>query len=102
MRFPKDKRIVLKGAAYVNLKKYVYERDNYLCVFCGTYNSPSPAHVIRKSKIRIDAPYNMVTACLVGPNGLKGCHQMYDDGEIELPEHVKEMLAKEPERIKER
>ena len=91
--------MVLKGKAYVKLKMYVLERDNYRCVFCGNPSSLTPAHVQRRSQGRLDTPRNLITACVVGMDGKEGCHTRFDKYEIELPEETREMLRGEPETV---
>lgn len=89
--FPKRPRLKLSQAAYRKLCEYVYERDGW-CVFCGTHNSATPAHVVRRTQGGDDSPRNIVRACIT-------CHADFDQYKIALPERVRTMLENEPERI---
>lgn len=91
MRFPKSPRLKLSPKKYRELCEYVYERDGF-CVFCGDYNSATPAHIIRRSQGGHDAANNIVRACV-------DCHQKFDKYEIELPGRVREMLGREPSAL---
>lgn len=62
------------------------------CVFCGTHESATPAHIKRRSQGGDDSPRNVVRACVE-------CHRAFDSYEITLPEWVAEMLQKEPLRL---
>lgn len=93
-RFPKNPRNKLSPRKYNQLCQYVWDRDQY-CVFCGRWDNSTPAHVQRRSQGGHDSPQNVVRACV-------DCHAKFDRYEIELPEHIKEMLANEPETLPER
>jgi 5-methylcytosine-specific restriction endonuclease McrA len=85
---PKQPRKKLTREAYVELKKYIFERDQ-VCVFCGTPSMLTPAHKKRRSAGGHDAANNMMCACVE-------CHRSFDNYEQELPEWVVEMLDSEP------
>ena len=87
----KSPRRVLSQRKYVELKKYVFERDQY-CVFCGNPEMSTPAHIIRRSQGGHDSPKNLVRACLK-------CHDDFDAYKIALPEKVREMLNNEPANL---
>jgi len=96
---PKQPRKVLSAEKWRKLKEYIFERDNYCCVWCGNPNNLTAAHIIRRSAGGHDSPNNVVTGCCVSIHGGKGCHQRFDEYEIGLPNHIAEMLAGEPEEI---
>ncbi len=85
---PKQPRKKLSSKAYQALKRYIFERDGGMCVFCGTGYNLTPAHIKRRSQGGHDEASNMVTACA-------GCHVKFDSYLLELPNHVKEMLKGE-------
>ena len=85
------KRLILPSKKYIELKKYIYERDGW-CVFCGRTDMLTPAHIKRRSQGGNDAPNNIVAACI-------DCHTSFDKYEIELPKEVALMLENEPERL---
>ncbi|MHC4397698.1 MAG: HNH endonuclease [Planctomycetota bacterium] len=95
---PKSPRIKLPKAAYRKLCEYLQERDGH-CLICGNPNNLTPAHVIRRSHGGNDSPNNMICACVTRADGAKGCHMRLDQYEIDLPEEIKDMLSKEPERL---
>jgi 5-methylcytosine-specific restriction endonuclease McrA len=88
----KSPRRKLSPAKYRRLCEYVFNRDQF-CVFCGTPEMPTNAHIVRRSAGGHDAPNNIVRACLP-------CHFAFDSYRIELPEAVREMLKNEPSTIK--
>jgi hypothetical protein len=66
-----------------------YENERY-CRGCGTTNFLSRAHIIRISlrkdlELELD---NMAYLCL-SINGVKGCHQIWDDGSIYAKKSLK-------------
>lgn len=85
-----NKRFVLSPRKYRELREYVYERDNYCCVYCGSPEMPSMHHVKKRSQRGGDRPNNAVTMCIP-------CHIKIDKYEIELSAEVLEMLRNEPE-----
>lgn len=88
---PKTPRLKLSPKKYLDLKRYIFERDKW-CVVCGDPFSASPGHVKRRSQGGDDSPKNMVRICIP-------CHGLLDNYKIELPDHVKEMLENEPLRL---
>ena len=84
---------------YRELCEYIFDRDKW-CVFCGNPHTLTPAHIKRRSQGGNDSPNNMVAACVMRPDGSKGCHNRFDDREIPLPGHIEAMLEKEPLYIK--
>ena len=95
MQFPKSKRIKLSTTNLNKLRTYVFDRDG-ACVVCGAWSVPQLAHVRGKGANGDDSPNNTVRLCGIKPDLSKGCHPMYDQGEIDLPDHVYDMLKLEP------
>ena len=60
------------------VKKAVWERDNYHCIFCGNvgYGVMPNAHFIPRSKGGLGIEQNIVTLCLE-------CHNLFDHGGME-------------------
>jgi len=94
MTIRKSPRRKLSPRKYRQLCEYVYNRDGF-CLFCGTPDNATPAHVKRRSQGGHDAPNNLVRACV-------SCHMAFDSYQIELPGHVKVMLAGEPDSLVEK
>jgi 5-methylcytosine-specific restriction endonuclease McrA len=85
------KRLKLSPAKYRQLCQYIFERDGF-CIFCGSPNNLTPAHVINRSQGGSDSPNNIVTACLT-------CHSLFDAYKLDLPESVQTMLLHEPDKL---
>jgi 5-methylcytosine-specific restriction endonuclease McrA len=85
------KRVKLSPSKHRKLCEYVFNRDEF-CVFCGSPNNLTPAHVINRSQGGSDSPKNIVTACI-------SCHAVYDAYQIDLPESVLLMLENEPDGL---
>lgn len=80
-------RLKLSPKKYIELKKYILERDCF-CLKCGTPYNLTPAHVIRRSQGGDDSKSNMICLCIK-------CHDKFDQYKIELPIEVYTMLSKE-------
>lgn len=78
-----------------DIKKEVFKRDNYTCVYCGKYGN-TVDHVIPKSKGGEYSFNNLVCSC-------KDCNNLKDDLELNVNEFKKyrnEIKLKEsPNRI---
>jgi len=83
-----SKRLKLSPAKYRKLCEYVYARDKW-CLFCGSPNNLTPAHIVGRGQGGDDSPRNVVAACI-------RCHKLFDAYAIELPDNVAEMLENEP------
>lgn len=60
------KRIYHAGGNWQELRRFVFERDAYLCVYCGGDGNGKSLHcdhVLPVSKGGTNAPSNLVTAC---------------------------------------
>lgn len=57
-----------------SVKKKVWERDNGMCVLCGTTHAAPCAHIIPRSHGGLGIESNIVTLC-------ERCHLAYDYGE---------------------
>ena len=55
------------------VKDIVWERDEYKCIICGSYQAMPNAHYIARSHGGLGIPQNIVTLCLQ-------CHFDYDNG----------------------
>ena len=88
---PKQPRKPLSQKKYVELKKYVLDRDGW-CLQCGTPIMITPAHVIRRSQGGQDAPNNLICLCLK-------CHTIYDAYQLKLKQSIYEMLENEPDHF---
>ena len=55
------------------VKKAVWERDNHLCIICGSPNAFPEAHVISRQNGGLGVEKNIVTLC-------RRCHFKYDSG----------------------
>lgn len=69
--YPKRGEIRLKGQAYQKLCRTILDRDGG-CVVCKTTENLTPAHRIRRSKLRLDTPENTLVLCVT-------CHYQYDE-----------------------
>jgi len=67
LKFPKDKRIRLKGDALRRLYERVLERDGYCCSDCASFVNLEVHHIIFKSAGGSDTDLNLVTLC-------RSCH----------------------------
>lgn len=86
-----NKRLVLSARKWNELKEYVFYRDKW-CVFCGSTDTATAAHVINKSQSGDDSPQNVVRACIP-------CHKKFDAYQLPLPEKARLMLENEPLRL---
>ena len=62
-----------------SLRKEIYERDNYMCVYCGVRVNKTTAtldHIVPKSLCNDHSPSNLVTACRAC-NSRKGTKPLY-------------------------
>lgn len=65
MKYPKRKPLRLKGKKLYDLYDRVFDRDNYLCVECGSNQlDRAPHHKIFKSQGGEDTEENLVTLCV--------------------------------------
>lgn len=87
----KQPRLTLSPSKYRKLCEYVYERDQW-CVVCGRSDMSTPQHVKKRSQGGSDSPRNLVRMCVP-------CHDAMDQYRLDLPAHVYEMLAGEPEKL---
>jgi 5-methylcytosine-specific restriction endonuclease McrA len=81
---PKQPRTALPQRQYIELKKYILERDKW-CLFCGTTSRLTPAHFKRRSQGGHDAPNNLFCAC-------QSCHDKFDQGGKNMPPEIDEKL----------
>jgi 5-methylcytosine-specific restriction endonuclease McrA len=88
---PKQPRKPLSQKKYVELKKYVFNRDGW-CLQCGFSGTLTPAHIKRRSDGGQDAPNNLICLCIP-------CHTSFDKYEIELKKSIYEMLENEPDQF---
>jgi len=59
-----DRECVVNDGNYEDLRRLVFERDDFTCVYCGDTNGPFEAdHVHPKSRGGLDALENLVCAC---------------------------------------
>ena len=71
MKFPKTGRIKLTGTAYSELVEQVYSRDGWRCRRCNSPLNLHPHHILKRSKVRLDTPENLVTLCAA-------CHELVE------------------------
>jgi hypothetical protein len=55
------------------VKEAVYERDNRVCVLCGSPQGAPVAHIVRRSQGGLGIEQNIVTLC-------SSCHRAFDEG----------------------
>ena len=72
---PKTGRVVLEGEAYRALCRLVFARDQWKCRRCERRSNLQAHHLRKRSDVRIDLPYNLITLC-------GDCHQLVEDGII--------------------
>lgn len=66
-------------------KAIVYERDNGLCVVCGSYEGLPEAHYIRRSRGGLGIEKNIVTLC-------RRCHDNFDFGTISERQQLDDVI----------
>lgn len=71
--------IILDKEEYLKLCKQVWKRDKYKCrnPLCKKRGNFSPHHIVFRSKIRMDASFNLVTLC-------QKCHSMAHNHELKI------------------
>jgi hypothetical protein len=74
---PKVGRVILVGAAYTALKRFVFKRDRNLCVICGGRENLELGHIIGRWNVRRDTPEN--TACMC-----RACNRGLEDGTLKV------------------
>lgn len=82
--FPKPKNKAKKSKRTkavdidIKIKKIVWERDGYKCIFCGKVVplSCANAHYIKRSQGGLGIEENVFTACV-------NCHHEQDNGKIQ-------------------
>jgi hypothetical protein len=74
--FSKDNKVRLKGKKLAELNKEIHERDNYLCIVCGTYvDEGEKFHHDPPGKDKEDIKEKGVTLCYK-------CHQERHFGKL--------------------
>ena len=76
--YPKQKRIRLKGAAYLSLQRMVLARDGFTCLQCGCYTEAPPHHWPKISQGGQDRMDDMYTICY-------NCHDKYPNWAPNIP-----------------
>jgi len=61
--FPKKKRVVLKGQAYLDLQRLCFDVDNWRCKICNRLRPLQAHHMIPRSLGRIDELQNLISLC---------------------------------------
>lgn len=69
--FPKRGRIRLPPAEYKELCQLVLARDQWTCRRCPNRQNLQVHHIIKRSEVRIDASWNLVTLCYA-------CHELVE------------------------
>ena len=85
MEFPKVGRIKLGPDAYRELVQQVLERDEWRCRRCSSRSNLSVHHIIKRSKVRLDASWNLCTLC-------NECHELVERHKIEITGNADELL----------
>lgn len=77
MRFPKRGRVRLDGEAYKALCEQVLTRDEWRCRRCSSRAHLQVHHIIKRSELRLDLSWNLVTLCAA-------CHELVERHEVQL------------------
>jgi hypothetical protein len=75
--FPKVGRIRLSPAKYKSLCEVVLTRDGWACRRCNRRSHLQVHHIIKRSKVRLDVDWNLVTLC-------ERCHTMVERHEVDI------------------
>jgi hypothetical protein len=74
----KTGRVRLKGAAYTKFRNDVLTRDGWACRRCGSsQNLQVHHHPYKRSKVRIDEPWNAITLCYA-------CHELIERHKVDI------------------
>lgn len=65
------------------VKEIVWERDNHMCIICGSPYAMPNSHYIKRSQCGLGIPQNIATMC-------QRCHEEYDNGSGRYTKAIKE------------
>ena len=88
-----DKQKKEKRRLSIVYKEIAEERGHY-CTGCGRSTNLSHSHLIPRSRRKdlVTDKRNITYHCIVGPNGTKGCHQLWESKErTKLLDYCKNM-----------
>jgi 5-methylcytosine-specific restriction endonuclease McrA len=75
--FPKRGRVRLRGQAFKALNQRVLERDEWTCRRCPSQQNLQVHHIIKRSEIRLDLSWNLVTLCYP-------CHELVERHTVDI------------------
>jgi len=75
--FPKPHREKLEGEEYRKFIAWIFIRDRWMCRECGSKNSLTPHHLVKRSQLGGDTPGNVLTLCL-------DCHNEVERNELRI------------------
>ena len=88
-----DKQKNIKRRLAVIYNELSEERGHY-CTGCGKTGNLSHSHLIPRSRRKdlVTDKRNITYHCVIGPNGTKGCHQLWESKErVKLLDYHKNM-----------
>ena len=88
-----DKQKNIKRRLAVIYNELSEERGHY-CTGCGRTGNLSHSHLIPRSRRKdlVTDKRNITYHCVIGPNGTKGCHQLWESKErVKLLDYHKNM-----------
>jgi hypothetical protein len=88
-----DKQKKEKRRLSIIYNEIAEERGHY-CTGCGRTTNLSHSHIIPRSRRKdlVTDKRNITYHCIVGPNGTKGCHQLWESKErTKLLDYCKNM-----------
>ena len=91
-----DKQKKEKRRLTIIYNEIAEERGHY-CTGCGRSTNLSHSHLIPRSRRKdlVTDKRNITYHCMVGPNGTKGCHQLWESSErTKLLDYCKNMEYK--------
>ena len=79
------KKKAAQNTEYSKVCKQIIEERGSICESCGTTNYLSFSHLVPRSRSQklITEPKNIKIQCTCRVDGSKGCHQRYEDGQID-------------------
>lgn len=84
---PKVGKILLPPADYAILKQHVLARDQWRCRRCRRRSNLHVHHLIKRSRVRIDADWNLCTLC-------NDCHELVERSSVRiLGDNANELLV---------
>ena len=93
MKKVSDKQKNIKRRLAVIYNELSEERGHY-CTGCGRTGNLSHSHLIPRSRRKdlVTDKRNITYHCVIGPNGTKGCHQLWESKErVKLLDYHKNM-----------